>query len=391
MIPINLIAALILPFVPDRSTWNNVCIANKELREAGKRMRPPWPNTTLIVGDGAVVAIAFSPCESFLVCGSSGGVVHVWDRHGKHTRLEGHTESVTCLQFSLDEIYLASGSRFDSIRLWRMSSVQQVTVQSDIILFGHGHTITAISFSPNSKFLAAGSDLGHIKLWDVTTKECIVHLRDHNHRFRFPCDAIQSISLGDNMICHAVRWNGDMFEIVENEDRTDFLTTKLVTSWRGQYAARVVFSLRATRFAALSFDFSRRNWVLAVFDLRSKAQFHGRVFLENPFDFLLNDEDEVVKIEGIAMSLDGKKLATIKRKGRTHIFECDNLTHQKYVNPLRWLDEGARVVGISPRFSLAFDPTSRVLATQRYDGRVELRSICDERPSFVLDVEAATR
>jgi WD40 repeat protein len=124
MLPINLIAALILPFVPDRSTWNNVCCANKELREAGKRMRPPWPNTTLNVGDGDVSAVAFSPCKSFLACGSEEqNVVHVWDRHGQQTRLDGpHTHGVYCLQYSLDGRYLASGSYDRSIRLWRITS-----------------------------------------------------------------------------------------------------------------------------------------------------------------------------------------------------------------------------------------------------------------------------
>jgi hypothetical protein len=33
-------------------------------------MRPPWPNTLNFGGgDGAVRAVAFSPCKSFLACG----------------------------------------------------------------------------------------------------------------------------------------------------------------------------------------------------------------------------------------------------------------------------------------------------------------------------------
>jgi hypothetical protein len=84
IIPVSLIAALILPYVPDRSTWNSVCCANKELREAGKGMRPPWHNTTLNVGVVAVGAVAFSPCKSFLACGlEAQSVVRVWDRHGE--------------------------------------------------------------------------------------------------------------------------------------------------------------------------------------------------------------------------------------------------------------------------------------------------------------------
>jgi hypothetical protein len=39
VIPINLISHLVLPFVQDRPTWNAVCSANKELHEAGMRMK----------------------------------------------------------------------------------------------------------------------------------------------------------------------------------------------------------------------------------------------------------------------------------------------------------------------------------------------------------------
>jgi WD40 repeat protein len=171
MLPINLIAALILPYVQDRATWNNVCIANKELREAGKRMRPPWPNTTLIVGGTAVMAVAFSPCTSFLVCGSSGGVVHVWDRQGKHTRLEGHTEEVTCLQYSLDGKYLASGSLDKSIRLWPLKTE---SADHSIILAGNDSFATALAFSPTDlNLLASGSVAGEIKLWDAINRVCI--------------------------------------------------------------------------------------------------------------------------------------------------------------------------------------------------------------------------
>jgi WD40 repeat protein len=251
MLP-NLIAALILPFVQDRPTWNSVCCANKELREAGKRMRPPWPNTKLNVGGGAVCGVAFSPCKSFLACSvAAQPLVHVWDlHHGQHTRLEGHTGVVTCLQYSFDGKYLASGSSDRLIRLWRTITSESAAhsslsdesrnrgasrgtlqAQSCIILLGHRSAISALAFSPtNSNLLASGCLVGEIKLWDVTNQVCI-------HTFYPRLSTITAIffSPGDNIQCHVVTGYGAMIRIVRN-NRMGFASTILEEPSLGRYS-----------------------------------------------------------------------------------------------------------------------------------------------------------
>jgi WD40 repeat protein len=72
----------------------------------------------------------------------------------------------------------------------------------------------------------------------------------------------------------------------------------------------------------------------------------------------------------IAMSPDGKKLATTSRNGGTRLFECHDLTIQKYVDTIEY--RSGEAVGLSP---IAFDPTSRLFAVRFIDGRVELRAI----------------
>ena len=117
-IPISVISHLVLPFIQDRRTWNNICSANKELYEAGMRMTPPWPETKLMMLGQMVGALEFSPCGSFLASGSGRAWsfpkrAYICDRRGKQTSLTGHTSCVSFLSFSNDGKYLASAGSHD--------------------------------------------------------------------------------------------------------------------------------------------------------------------------------------------------------------------------------------------------------------------------------------
>jgi hypothetical protein len=114
--PPHLIAALILPFVADRATWNSLCSASKELYAARKNKTPPWPNKSFNIGRN-VRHLALSPCGSqlaFCILNYDTRpyyVSHVWDRCGRETLLEGHTEY----------IYIARNTRLIG-RIWRQEA-----------------------------------------------------------------------------------------------------------------------------------------------------------------------------------------------------------------------------------------------------------------------------
>ena len=140
-LPMNLIIGSILPFVQDRSTWNNLCIANKELRDIGRTMTPPWPETTL-QHRGFAMTTAFSPCGHFLACGTvraSGGrpsLINILDRqNGYETSLRGHIEDIFCLAFSDDGKYLASGGNDRLIRIWPTNSAGKLVCYGFLITF----------------------------------------------------------------------------------------------------------------------------------------------------------------------------------------------------------------------------------------------------------------
>jgi WD40 repeat protein len=327
-------------------------------------MRPPWPNTTLTVGGTAGSAVAFSPCKSFLACSSfEPNVVRVWDRHGELAQLEGHTGEIACLQYSFDGKYLASGSRDKSIWLRRIiasvsaadsspadesinrgSSRGTLQAQSDIILLGHGGGITALAFSPtDSNLLASGCVVGEIKFWDVINQVCI-------HAFNPQLSRINNIffSPGDNIQCYVATRRGPMIRIVRNK-RMEFATTML-EELSLRKCQRVAFSPCGTFFAAIS----ERTRIggrqeLALFDLRTMAKTQSVVVSGGPG---LRSGFHV-----IAMSPDSKQVAIVKGSGETRIFECHDLTIQKYVDNLQQRsDETVQI------WSVAVDPTSQCFA-----------------------------
>jgi WD40 repeat protein len=118
------------------------------------------------------------------------------------------------------------------------------------------------------------------------------------------------------------------------------------------------FSPCGTFFAAVSYMTSESKPEIALFDLRTMAKTQTVV---------LSDHHHY---PGIAMSPDGKKLAVTNKSGGTQLFECHDLTIQKYVYNLEQRPDEA--VGFWP---VAFDPTSRFFAVRRLDAKVELRRI----------------
>jgi WD40 repeat protein len=78
--------------------------------------------------------------------------------------LEGHSDYVNSVAFSLDGRLLASGSDHHTIRLW-----DPITGTLQRTLRGHSDSISSVVFSPNGRLLASGSDDRTLRLWDPAT------------------------------------------------------------------------------------------------------------------------------------------------------------------------------------------------------------------------------
>ena len=368
-IPLALIADLILPFIVDRATWNSVYCASRELCLAGKKMTPPWPNTTLDFGCrvAEVCRVAFSPSGSHLAAGVWGvntdqHVVHVWDRWGKETLFVGQTGDISCLEYSSDGKYLASGSDRDgSIRLWHCSEsfhaassnifrAETLPAQAVEALLDRRFAILTLSFSrTDSNLLASGGANGDFKVWNVKDQTCI-------HSFDPGAGIIRSLFFAGSAesACIAVGNTGSIIRLLKAEDSSDY---KSETIGEGA-AGRSVFSpsgsfLAASRYSCID---GATSSTLRLYELETMTKTQSVVM-----------PGVGAKVTYFAISPDNKQLIFGDYKGRSRLIQSDDFNIQRNLNEKRRSSCTA--------MSVAFDPTGRVLAFGRGDGTLELLTL----------------
>ncbi len=130
---------------------------------AKKRLLPFFTITT-----GEVNSLAFSQDDTILAAGSDDGLVRLWNvTTGDQltTPLPVSTQPISSVAFNANGNTLAVGSTDGTVSLWDSTTGKHIRS----LMASNTHSIFSVAFSPNGKILAAGSDDGLIRLWHMTT------------------------------------------------------------------------------------------------------------------------------------------------------------------------------------------------------------------------------
>jgi WD40 repeat protein len=128
-------------------------------------------------------AVAFSPQGDTLAAAGDDGIIRLWDVATRRPvkNLTGHKDFVSCIAFSPDGRWFASGTgglfsgnRPMELKLW---DAKTWTVVGD--LPGHSFWITSVAFSPDNQTLASASGDKSVRLWDIASRTLRAELLGH--------------------------------------------------------------------------------------------------------------------------------------------------------------------------------------------------------------------
>ena len=121
---------------------------------------------------GRIGAVAISPGGDFVVTGSPGTDVRVWNADSGEmiAALAGHAAEVSALAVSPEGDLIASGDERGRVRLWRQSAAGGPW-QLARELRGHSRSISALRFLPDGRRLVTASGDRTCGQWDVATGE----------------------------------------------------------------------------------------------------------------------------------------------------------------------------------------------------------------------------
>ncbi len=109
---------------------------------------------------------------------------------------EGYEEGVISMIFSADGSYALSGTYYDTLKLWEVSTGQCLRTFE-----GHSHEVCSVSLNADGRYALSGSYDQTMKLWEVSTGKCLRTFEGHSN-------GVTSVSLSADGI-HAISGSND--------------------------------------------------------------------------------------------------------------------------------------------------------------------------------------
>ncbi|KAF9902631.1 hypothetical protein EC991_004727 [Linnemannia zychae] len=202
--------------------------------------------------ENSVSCLAFSSDGKFLASGGYDNTARIWDvkeQRSVHT-LQGHTQPVTTVAFSPNGYCVATGSNDSSVCTWSIRTGSRLRIFS-----GHSEEVGSLFYSPgpNLHLLASGGRDMTIKLWDTR--------HDHSYRvLKGHTNVVESVSFSNNGE-HLLSGSGDRTARIWNVSSGE--TVRELIGHKKTIKA-VAFSPNNRRIATGSWDNTVRIWDVAT-------------------------------------------------------------------------------------------------------------------------------
>ena len=187
-------------------------------------LSPPTRNTRLIRLTAPIVclALSFSPTGTFLLSGSSDGLLELfnpdtgrlsrelaWQERGEVMR---HDEGVLCTTFSTDGELIASGGRQGGLTVWRVSSAVCLRRWDR----AHADGVSSVSFARDGSQLLSCAHDGSVKLHGLKSGTLLREFRGHTAAVTGAvwCGVDEALVVSGSMDGSVRRWDAHSGECV---------------------------------------------------------------------------------------------------------------------------------------------------------------------------------